>query len=99
MTATWRYRTGKRDDSTVCTGIDNDTSESHRACTGAITVGKAIHSESEDSKFQEEDIHVQVSRSGGIIAHKMQDTEISKIIALPLRATMREGGGSGGVYQ
>ena len=30
---------------------------------GAITVGKAIHSESEDSGFQEEDIHVQVSRA------------------------------------
>ena len=101
MTATWRYRTEKRDDSTVCTGIDNDTSESHRACMGAITVGKAIHSESKDSGFQEEDIHVQVSKVRRHYSTQDARYEDRNIMVLPLRGTMREGGDNEkmGAYQ
>ena len=66
MTATRAVQNkgGSDDDSEVCTcnGYIMIQPRSHMACTSAITEGKAIHSESEDSGFQEADIHVQGSK-------------------------------------
>lgn len=58
----WRYRTRRADDNKVCTGSGNDTAESHRSCTSAITKVKLYTTKAKIPGFMR-DIHVQASKA------------------------------------